>query len=126
MTVESQCSQTDRQRELFLSSAEGQAPVSVSTAIAASWQRSRVSGLNPDVFTPRYSAPESDPHHRLRRAVGPVLQVLQEQLSGCSMAVVVADRRAQIIDRWVEDEQLERQLDRIMLAPGYSYAEESV
>jgi sigma-54 dependent transcriptional regulator, acetoin dehydrogenase operon transcriptional activator AcoR len=126
VTVEPEWSQTNRQRELFLSSAERQPAVSVSTAIAASWQRSRLSGLNPDVFTPQYSAPDSEQHRRLLRAVGPVVQRLQEQLSGCSMAVIVADSCARIVDRWVDDVELERHLDRIMLAPGYSYAEDSV
>lgn len=113
-------------RERFFSSAEPEPPVSVRGAIAKSWQRSRLSGVQPDGFAPPYAIPDTEHEHRLLRAVRPVLQRLGEQLSGCSTAVVVADARAQIADRWVEDDQLERQLDRIMLATGFSYGEDYV
>ena len=113
-------------RERFFSSAEPEPPVSVRGAIAKSWQRSRLSGVQPDGFAPPYVIPDTEPEHRLLRAARPVLQRLGEQLSGCSTAVVVADARAQIADRWVEHDQLERQLDRIMLATGFSYGEDHV
>src|SRR5450755_1052682 len=113
-------------RERFFASAEPESPVSVRGAIATSWQRSRLSGVHPDGFAPPYAIPDTNRQHRLLRAVGPVLQRLGEQLSGCCTAVVVADARAQIIGRWVEDDQLERQLDTIMLATGFSYAEDHV
>lgn len=108
------------------SSAEPNPPISVRGAIAKSWQRSRLAGIQPDRFAPPYAIPDTEQEHRLLRAVRPVLQRLGEQLSGCSMAVVVADARGQIADRWVEDDQLERQLDRIMLAAGFSYGEDHV
>jgi sigma-54 dependent transcriptional regulator, acetoin dehydrogenase operon transcriptional activator AcoR len=113
-------------RERFFSSAEPGPPGSVSGAIATSWQRSQLSGVRPDVFAPPHAIPDAEQQHRLLRAVRPVLHRLGEQLSGCSTAVVVADARAQIIGRWVEDDQLERQLDTIMLATGFSYAEDHV
>lgn len=113
-------------RERFYSSAEPEPPVSVRGAIAKSWQRSRLSGVQPDGFAPPYAIPGTEHERRLLRTLRPVLQRLGEQLSGCSTAVVVADARAQIADRWVEDDQLERQLDRIMLATGFSYAEDHV
>ena len=115
-----------RERERVFSSAEPEPPVSVRGAIAKSWQRSRLSGVEPDAFAPPYAIPDTEHEHRLLRAVRPVLQRLGEQLSGCSTAVVVADARAEIADRWVEDDQLERQLDRIMLATGFSYGEDHV
>lgn len=113
-------------RERFFSSAEPEHPISVRGAIATSWKRSRLSGVQPDAFAPPYAIPDTERQRRLLRAARPVLQRLGEQLSGCSTAVVVADARAQIIGRWVEDDQLERQLDSIMLATGFSYSEDDV
>ena len=110
----------------FLSSTEPEPSVSVRAAFAKSWQRSRLSGVKPGRFAPPYAVIGAEQEQRLLRAVRPVLQRFAEQLSDCRMSVIVTNPQASIADRWVANRHLERQLDRIMLAAGFSYAEEHV
>jgi transcriptional regulator of acetoin/glycerol metabolism len=110
----------------FLSSTEPEPPVSVREAIAKSWKRSRLSGVKPGQFAPPYIVTGAEQDHRLLRAARPVLQRLGEQLSDCKISLAVTNPHATIAERWVTNRHLERQLDRIMLAAGFSYAEEHV
>ncbi len=110
----------------FLSSTEPEPPVSVREAIAKSWQRSRLADVKPGRFAPPYAVNSTEQEQRLLRVVRPVVQRFGEQLSECKISVLVANTHASIADRWVANRHLERQLDRIMLAAGFSYAEEHV
>ena len=95
-------------------------------AIAKSWHRSRLSGVQPSCLDPPYAVLDDEHQHRLLRAVRPVLEHLDEQLSGCDVSLAVADADAKIASRWVTSGHLARQLDRIMLAAGFSYNEQHV
>jgi sigma-54 dependent transcriptional regulator, acetoin dehydrogenase operon transcriptional activator AcoR len=110
----------------FLSSAEPEPPVSVREAIGKSWKRSRLSGLKPGQFVPPHAVTGAEQEDRLIRAARPVLQRLGEQLSDCKISVAVTNPHAIIAERWVTNRHLERQLDRLMLAAGFSYAEEHI
>ncbi len=93
--------------------------------ITTSWRRARAARVDPERLAPRYD-PEAVHDSRLRRAALPVLDRLGAQLSGCDVAVVLANADATIVDRVVEPGRLARHLDDIMLAPGFSYAEHDV
>src|SRR5262249_56349472 len=56
----------------------------------------------------------------------PVLRQLHEQLDGQPISIILTDADGVVLTRLTADHDLERRLDRVMLAPGFSYAEERV
>lgn len=105
--------------------AGGEPPACVHAHIGASWQRSVASGLNPG----QVQVPFDPDLHRdglLVRAAGPVLDQLARDLAGARVAVLLTDDRGQIVDRRVDEPGLLAHLDRMLLAPGFVYAEEVV
>jgi transcriptional regulator of acetoin/glycerol metabolism/DNA-binding CsgD family transcriptional regulator len=103
----------------------GHVDARVRPEIAASWQRSIASDLQPDRFEVPYE-PEVHIDDRLERAARPVLDRLVEDLEPTSMSLLLADRHAHIVERLSRDRKLKARLDRIMLAPGFSYQESMV
>ncbi|MCW2946869.1 MAG: modulated sigma54 specific transcriptional regulator, Fis family [Actinoallomurus sp.] len=112
-----------RARESFLAS-DDQAP-QVRDEILASWKRSVFWGVAPDDLELPYR-PDLDFDSRLVRAARPVLDRLEHQLAGTNTSVILTDARGLVLDRRVDDSGLQRRLDAISLAPGFSYAEEFV
>lgn len=100
----------------------GRMSSSVRPEIAASWQRSIASDLQPERLEVPYAL-ESHTDERLERAARPVLDRLVEDLGPTSMSVVLADRRGHVVDRLITNRPLLARLDRIMLAPGFRYDE---
>jgi sigma-54 dependent transcriptional regulator, acetoin dehydrogenase operon transcriptional activator AcoR len=96
--------------------------VDVPPEIAASWQRAMAAGKAPDAFAPPYN-PDVDAASRLLRAAAPVLDQLAADLAGTDTSLILCDDRAQVIDRRALSITLAAKLDRIMLAPGFSYHE---
>jgi len=93
--------------------------------ILASWQRSRQSHVAADRLKLDYlRAPDLE--SGLARAATPVLAHLHEQLDGQPMSIVLTDAAGLVLIRLTGDRDLERHLDGIMLAPGFSYAEDRV
>lgn len=109
-------------RERFVSSM--QLDGEVRDEIAASWRRSVSHGIMPDRLNVPYQ-PEVD-GGRLERAARPVADQLSEDLAGTGVSLVLADQQALIIDRRVPDRELRAQFDRIPLAPGCHFGEESI
>jgi transcriptional regulator of acetoin/glycerol metabolism/DNA-binding CsgD family transcriptional regulator len=103
----------------------GHVSAAVRPEIAASWQRSIASDLQPDRLEVPYE-PEPHTDDRLERAARPVLDRLVEDLEQTSMSLVLADRHGHIVDRLIRDRELRTRLDRIMLAPGFRYQESVV
>jgi transcriptional regulator of acetoin/glycerol metabolism len=97
----------------------------VRAPILASWWRSREWRVAADRLDLSYrGAPDLDTP--LARAAEPVLRHLHEQLDGQPISIVLTDANGLILRRLTGDRDLERQLDSIMLIPGFSYAEEVV
>jgi DNA-binding CsgD family transcriptional regulator len=94
-------------------------------AIVASWQRTLSHGLRPDRVHAPYIAATS-PSERVARAALPVITGLADDLVGTELAVVLSDDKGRIIDRRANGRQGIRRLDRICLAPGFSWAESDV
>ncbi len=100
-------------------------PDAVRDRILSSWRRSKLWGVPPDALDPPY-APDLDDDSLLTRAALPVIDRLDEALSGTAMSVLLTDARGRILERRASDPSLVRHLDRIHLAPGFSYSEEHV
>jgi transcriptional regulator of acetoin/glycerol metabolism len=93
--------------------------------ILASWQRSRQSNVAANHLDLSYlRAPDLE--CGLARAAAPVLAHLHEQLDGQPMSILLTDAAGLVLLRLTGDHDLERHLDGIMLAPGFSYAEDRV
>ena len=113
-----------RARERFLT-AEPIEPGQVREAILASWRRSREWHVAADRVDLSYVR-DPDLDTPLTRTALPVLQDLRESLQGEPVSVILTDAHGVALSRLTADRDLERHLDRVQLAPGFSYAEEFV
>jgi transcriptional regulator of acetoin/glycerol metabolism len=113
-----------KNRERFLT-AETVEPNQVRETILASWRRSQRWQVaadhidlayvrNPDLDTP------------LTRSALPVLRHLREHLDGQPISVILTDPAGVVLTRLRADHDLDRHLESVQLAPGFSYAEASV
>jgi sigma-54 dependent transcriptional regulator, acetoin dehydrogenase operon transcriptional activator AcoR len=111
-------------RERFLNS-EKIEPSRVRETILASWRRSRRWNVAADHIDLRYVR---DPNldTPLTRNALPVLRNLHEHLDGQPISVILTDPAGVVLARLTADHDLERHLDGVQLAPGFSYAEQSV
>lgn len=91
--------------------------------IVDSWERSRRAGVDATHLALPYE-PDLDFDGSLANCARPVLDDLAERLSGMSVAVVLTDADGRVLERRVGEGELQRRLDAISLAPGFSYAEE--
>ncbi|WP_178379772.1 sigma-54-dependent Fis family transcriptional regulator [Cryptosporangium aurantiacum] len=62
----------------------------------------------------------------LARCARVVLSSVQESLNGSAVSLILTDRDGVVLDRRTDDTSLVRYLDRVQLAPGFSYAEQEV
>jgi sigma-54 dependent transcriptional regulator, acetoin dehydrogenase operon transcriptional activator AcoR len=111
-------------RDRFLA-AESVDPAAVRKPILASWWRSRQWNVAADHIDLSYLH-DPDVKGALARAADPVLRQLHEQLDGQPISIILTDAEGVVLTRLTADHDLERRLDGVMLAPGFSYAEERV
>lgn len=115
---------TAASRELFLT-AEAPEPEAVRAPILASWKRSHELQVAADKIQMSY-VPDLHLDTRLTRSAAPVLRSLGERLEGQSVSVILTDPSGVVLSRLTTEGDLERHLDRVLLAPGFSYAEKFV
>ncbi|MGH3402160.1 MAG: GAF domain-containing protein [Streptosporangiaceae bacterium] len=113
-----------RTRERFLTRDPVEAQ-QVREPILASWWRSRQWNVPADKIELAYIR---DPNldTPLTRSAMPVLRHLREHLEGQPISLILTDSSGVVLSRLTADHDLERHLDGVKLAPGFSYAEESV
>jgi transcriptional regulator of acetoin/glycerol metabolism len=100
-------------------------PSRVRPPILASWQRSSDMRVAADkIELPYIRDPDIDT--RLTRSAEPVLRRLHEQLNGQPVSIILTDPTGLVLSRRTADADLSRHLDSVMLAPGFSYAEQFV
>src|SRR6185437_16169688 len=111
-------------RDRFLA-AEPVDKKAVREPILASWWRSREWNVAANRLDLSYLG-DPDLDTMLARAAEPVLRHLFEQLDGQPISIILTDATGLVLRRFTGDRDLERQLDAIMLIPGFSYSEEVV
>src|ERR1700678_3102393 len=111
-------------RERFLNAEPGDR-AAVRESIFQSWLRSRRWHVAADHIDLKYLH-EPDPEATLARTADPVLRHLHEQLDGQPISIILTDASGLVLTRLTADRDLERHLERVKLAPGFSYAEELV
>jgi transcriptional regulator of acetoin/glycerol metabolism len=111
-------------RTTFLS--EGRASTEVvREPILASWTRSRLWDVPTDHLEVPFEA-DVDDESTLLRAARPVLCDAAEQFAAEPVSMILCDANGIVLTRDTGDSVLEHHLDRVWLAPGFSYAEEHV
>ena len=100
-------------------------PNQVRDTILASWWRSRRWNVAADHIELTYVR-DPDLDTPLTRSAGPVLHHLREQLDGQPISIILTDPAGVVLTRLTADHDLERHLDSVQLAPGFSYAEQFV
>jgi transcriptional regulator of acetoin/glycerol metabolism len=111
-------------RERFLT-AESFEPDQVRDTILASWWRSRRWNVAADHLDLAYVR-DPDLDTPLTRSALPVLRHLHEHLDGQPISIILTDPAGVVLTRLMADHDLDRHLDSVHLAPGFSYAEASV
>ena len=105
--------------------AEPVEPGRVRGSILASWRRSKGQRVVADhVQLDEQVTPDVD--SPLTRSAEPVLLELRERLDGQPVSIILTDQTGLVLRRLTGDHDLERGLDRVWLAPGFSYAEKYV
>jgi sigma-54 dependent transcriptional regulator, acetoin dehydrogenase operon transcriptional activator AcoR len=90
--------------------------------VLASWVRSRRRNLPADRIELPYVA-DPDLDLPLARSADPVLLRLHEHLDGQPISVILTERNGLVLRRLTADTHLAGHLDRVHLAPGFSYSE---
>ncbi|MFD2398821.1 hypothetical protein ACFSVJ_21570 [Prauserella oleivorans] len=98
--------------------------LSVRAEIALSWRRSAACGIAPDKKAELPYDPDFDSDSRLLKAATPVVERLASSLADTSTSILLADRQARIVRRWVGEKPLYSALDNAYAAPGFAFAEE--
>jgi len=111
-------------RERFLTAEPVEAD-QVRDTILASWWRSRRWNVAADRIDMSYIR-DPDLDTPLTRSAMPVLRHLRENLEGQPISVILTDADGVVLSRMTADHDLDRHLDSVQLAPGFSYAEEFV
>ena len=93
--------------------------------ILASWRRSSAFGAQPNVKSLPYQEDLASAG-RLFEAAEPVLRSLAASLAGLHAGVLLADRDANIVQRWVADASILPSLDRICSDAGFGAPEDRV
>jgi transcriptional regulator of acetoin/glycerol metabolism len=112
----------ERVRERFLSTG----PLdddAVRPDLLDSWRRSHELGINPDGAEPRFVR-EPNTESRLSYAASLVLQRITEDLAAQEVSVVLTSADAVVLERAAGDVAILRALDKVLLVPGYSLAED--
>src|SRR6266542_1500757 len=113
-----------RAREVFLTSGELN-DAEVRKAILASWRRSQFWGVAVDQVELPYRD-DVDDEKRLVSAARPVLDRLERKLADVRMSIILTASQAWVLDRRAGERSLNAYLDKILLAPGFSYAEKFI
>jgi sigma-54 dependent transcriptional regulator, acetoin dehydrogenase operon transcriptional activator AcoR len=93
--------------------------------ILASWRRSAAFGAQSQAPTLPYNDRSAAAEH-LVMAAEPVLRSLAERLAGLNAGVLLADREANIVKRWVTESDIARDLDRISSDCGFGAPEDRI
>ncbi|MGE3289206.1 MAG: sigma-54-dependent Fis family transcriptional regulator [Pseudonocardia sp.] len=100
-------------------------PGIVREPILASWTRSRQFDVAADHLDLPYET-DADRDSLLIRTARPILDDVADQFATEPVSVILCDDDGVVLDRRTGDSSLEQHLDRIWLAPGFSYAERYV
>jgi sigma-54 dependent transcriptional regulator, acetoin dehydrogenase operon transcriptional activator AcoR len=94
----------------------------VRDTILASWNRSREWDVATDSVELSCEF-DREPDSPLTRAAAPIIADVADQLAGEPVSLILTDSDGVVLDRRTGDSALNQHLDKVWLAPGFSYAE---
>ncbi|GEL17499.1 sigma-54-dependent Fis family transcriptional regulator [Pseudonocardia asaccharolytica] len=97
----------------------------VRASILESWRRSMASSVAADRVAVRYAG-SPNLEMPLVQSATPILEHLRDLLADEPVSIILTDPAGVVLSRSVDDAVLERHLDSVSLAPGFSYAEQDV
>jgi sigma-54 dependent transcriptional regulator, acetoin dehydrogenase operon transcriptional activator AcoR len=97
----------------------------VRDTILTSWARSRACDVDTDNVE-LSDAFHTEPDSPLVRAAAPIMADVADQFAGEPVSVILTDADGVVLDRRTGDSTLNQYLDKVWLAPGFSYAERFV
>lgn len=109
-------------RDQFIES--GVVEGAVRQVVEESWQRSAHAGVNPSLVESTFvdCRGESETH----LLIGQVLKTAARQLGEEPVCMIFADQSGRVVHRICLDSTLGNRMEKVNLAPGFTYAEESV
>ncbi|GAA3365915.1 hypothetical protein GCM10017744_070600 [Streptomyces antimycoticus] len=93
--------------------------------LLASWQRSERYGLSPEEMRPVFTG-SVDTASLLYECGHEALRGLRGTLANEAVSMMIADSDGLVLCRMCDDASISRSLDRVHLAPGFSFAERDV
>lgn len=93
--------------------------------VLQSWHRSLMCGAAVGNSALTYNG-NHRPRQALRQAANPVVSRLAEQLSGLEAGLLLSDREATVVQRWVADATIQPMMDRINSDVGFNISEEAI
>ncbi len=103
----------------------GDGAAGVSEVVVASWERSQAAGVDISHPDAQFSG-EIDAASLLVRCARPVLQQLEVETADMPLVIALTDKKARVLQRIDSSPAVARLLDRVHLAPGFSYAESTM
>lgn len=100
-------------------------PDNVRGPILASWIRSKELSVAPDHLALPHEI-DAEPDTPLLRAARPIVAELADQFTTEPVSVILCDAEGVVLERRTGDSALHQHLNRVWLAPGFSYAERYV
>ncbi|WP_232661814.1 sigma-54-dependent Fis family transcriptional regulator [Pseudonocardia sp. TRM90224] len=97
----------------------------VRDSILASWTRSREWHVTSDNIELSNDF-DLEPDSPLSRAASPILSDVADQMATEPVSVILTDADGVVLDRRTGDSALHQHLDKVWLAPGFSYAEKFI
>lgn len=97
----------------------------VRAPILESWKRAKSWSVPPNRIDLPF-APDQDVDTQFQRAAAPIVREAADQLASEPASVILCDGDGVVLERHTGDSTLLRYLDRVWLAPGFSYAEKVI
>jgi transcriptional regulator of acetoin/glycerol metabolism len=94
----------------------------VPTAVTASWQRSRIAGVDASTSEASFHS-DLDISSRLVRCSRPIIDRLSEETANIPLSIAVTDGKARLLTRVDNSRTIGLLLDKVSFAPGFDYAE---
>lgn len=94
-------------------------------SIVASWTRCRLQKVPTDRLNPTFYS-DYDRDSTLVAAANDVINTISDKFFGEPVSIVLTNADGVVLERRTGDLNLTRSLDRVLLAPGFSYAEQNV
>lgn len=113
--------EVERARDRFLTEGSLAPDVALSAIVHASWKRSRE--LHVDATRPLPPYRREQDETTLLRVATPILNQMADALVNEPVVIILTDRHGTVLDRRGGDPQLHRQLEQVLLEPGFTYAE---